>query len=508
MAGFCYALSGFFLSQLNLYNLVAGTALAPAFAAACVASMSGRRPALAAAGAGTLYGLMLVAGDPIIAALTLVLGLAALLVERDFDRGKPAAARARSLLRRAPRRSAVGRADAHPRQLLSRQPRARDRVASGLELGPAHRDRAPGAVLLRAARSALLGRDRAEHDAAALLLALSRAARLRAGDRGRTPAHGAALGGRGGSCSPAASSRSAAGTRSCSTCTDCRRRLRSATRSRPGCWSRSAPRCSPEWASSAPCSRARAARCCGRWSFSAPARSPRRSRSRSGTGPRSRRSARASRRPFPPRSRVEEVARWRATILISLVVVAFGVVLVMVSRRAPRIAGCALIVLHVVSQLVLLRPLLDTDDTAAYRTPPPALSLCRARRTHRARLSDLVRLRPGATRRLSGLADVVDRAPRLARALLVRRSPVRSALRLQRLARRARHRAGVRRAARAARAKRRRGVATPGRRRGRRRGARAPGRRRGRRPGAPAGAAAVDRRRDAGSTGSRTARPR
>src|SRR4030095_1738201 len=63
VAGFCYAVSGFFLSQLNLYNLVAGTAIAPAFAAACIGSVSGRRSTLAAAAAGALAGLLLVAGE-------------------------------------------------------------------------------------------------------------------------------------------------------------------------------------------------------------------------------------------------------------------------------------------------------------------------------------------------------------------------------------------------------------------------------------------------------------
>ncbi|HVR30236.1 MAG TPA: hypothetical protein VMS86_11970, partial [Thermoanaerobaculia bacterium] len=43
-------------------------------------------------------------------------------------------------------------------------------------------------------------------------------------------------------------------------------------------------------------------------------------------------------------------------------------------RRAPRLAGSMILVVHAASQIVLLRPLLVTDETAAYRTPSPALA--------------------------------------------------------------------------------------------------------------------------------------
>ncbi len=76
--GVSYAASGFFLSLLNLYNLVAGAALAPAFIAACLdargASAARRRSAVAA---GLLWALLLVAGDPFFAALALALALSA-----------------------------------------------------------------------------------------------------------------------------------------------------------------------------------------------------------------------------------------------------------------------------------------------------------------------------------------------------------------------------------------------------------------------------------------------
>ena len=88
------------------------------------------------------------------------------LVERDFDRRRLLRLGSGSLLRRAARRAADRRAASRPPQLVPRQSRSRGRIAAGRELGSAHRDRAAGAVLLRTARSALLGRDRAALDAA------------------------------------------------------------------------------------------------------------------------------------------------------------------------------------------------------------------------------------------------------------------------------------------------------------------------------------------------------
>ncbi|MCP3958620.1 MAG: hypothetical protein GY719_12275 [bacterium] len=79
--GVCYVASGFFLSLLNLYNLVAGAALAPAFVAAWLdATRDDRRRWLGFAGAGALWGLLLLAGDPLFAALGLLLALSAVLV--------------------------------------------------------------------------------------------------------------------------------------------------------------------------------------------------------------------------------------------------------------------------------------------------------------------------------------------------------------------------------------------------------------------------------------------
>ncbi len=76
--GVFYVASGFFLSLLNLYNLVAGAVLAPAFVAACLDAWpaGGGRPR-AFAVAGGLWALLLLAGDPLFAALALALAAGA-----------------------------------------------------------------------------------------------------------------------------------------------------------------------------------------------------------------------------------------------------------------------------------------------------------------------------------------------------------------------------------------------------------------------------------------------
>jgi hypothetical protein len=74
-AGVCYGVSGYFLSQLNLYNLVAGAALVPALVAAVLRCGEGdpaaerRRGGRAAAAAGVLWALVLLSGDPVTAVL-------------------------------------------------------------------------------------------------------------------------------------------------------------------------------------------------------------------------------------------------------------------------------------------------------------------------------------------------------------------------------------------------------------------------------------------------------
>ncbi len=79
--GVCYVSSGFFLSLLNLYNLVAGAALAPAFIAACLdarGTSRARARRRASVCAGVLWGLLILAGDPLFAALALFLAITAM----------------------------------------------------------------------------------------------------------------------------------------------------------------------------------------------------------------------------------------------------------------------------------------------------------------------------------------------------------------------------------------------------------------------------------------------
>jgi hypothetical protein len=79
----CYALSGFYVSQLSFYNLIGGVTLAPALAAAVATAIRG--PAVggagprarAAAAAGALWALVLVSGDPLTAAVALALAVSA-----------------------------------------------------------------------------------------------------------------------------------------------------------------------------------------------------------------------------------------------------------------------------------------------------------------------------------------------------------------------------------------------------------------------------------------------
>ncbi len=82
-AGVCYGLSGFFLSNLAFYNLIAGAALAPALVAACLRlaeAAPGTQRAWRTAAAALLWTLLLLAGDPVTALLSAVLAAAAVAV--------------------------------------------------------------------------------------------------------------------------------------------------------------------------------------------------------------------------------------------------------------------------------------------------------------------------------------------------------------------------------------------------------------------------------------------
>jgi hypothetical protein len=78
----CYTVSGYFLSHLSFYNLIAGATLAPAFVAACLAlagrpgGLPRRRRALPAV--ALLWALLLLGGDPLMALLALLLAALAL----------------------------------------------------------------------------------------------------------------------------------------------------------------------------------------------------------------------------------------------------------------------------------------------------------------------------------------------------------------------------------------------------------------------------------------------
>jgi hypothetical protein len=79
-AAVAYGVSGFYLSHLSFYNLIAGATLAPALVAACLgfAGAGARRTAYAPAVAA-LWALLLLSGEPLMAALGAGLAAAALL---------------------------------------------------------------------------------------------------------------------------------------------------------------------------------------------------------------------------------------------------------------------------------------------------------------------------------------------------------------------------------------------------------------------------------------------
>ena len=89
VGGAVYTTGGWFLSQMSFYDLVPSAALAPAFIAACLAVRDAPRDATApraswraAAAAGGLWALMLLGGDPAVAALALGAAVLAMLLAR------------------------------------------------------------------------------------------------------------------------------------------------------------------------------------------------------------------------------------------------------------------------------------------------------------------------------------------------------------------------------------------------------------------------------------------
>ena len=85
-AAFLYATSGFFLSQLNLYNMIAPVALAPAFVAACLSLTAGRRQGLSVVAVAVLWCLTVLGGEPLVALIALLAGASACLARGGVDR--------------------------------------------------------------------------------------------------------------------------------------------------------------------------------------------------------------------------------------------------------------------------------------------------------------------------------------------------------------------------------------------------------------------------------------
>ena len=65
------------------------------------------------------------------------------------------------------------------------------------------------------------------------------------------------------------------------------------------------------------------------------------------------------------------LARWIAVLLGTAVLLALFALLLRAARRRPRLAGALLLTVHLAAQLLLLRPLLATDRTEIYRRDPP-----------------------------------------------------------------------------------------------------------------------------------------
>ncbi|HVR30010.1 MAG TPA: hypothetical protein VMS86_10805, partial [Thermoanaerobaculia bacterium] len=371
--GFCYGLSGYFLSQMNLYNLTAGTALAPALAAACIAAVGGRRPALAAAGAGTAWGLLLVAGDPILAALALCgAGLAVLhRGDRSARRlGRLALALALGTLLAAPQLVELARIvgssyrgslglTAESRLVASWDPRTFVELVVPLFFGrpdlgywgeivlgtvrPLFFSLYPGLVAVALLLASGRPRSRPARFAWSMVLVGGFLAlggwnplmfylyRLPQADALRYPVKALLL------LAVGASILAGVGFER----TVLAGRPRVLLRALAGValvalvgWSGLA------WWN------AQAIEALG--VRIAPT--------------------------FPAAFAASEVARWRAALALSVGAVAAAGALAAASRRAPRLAGSMILVVHAASQIVLLRPLLVTDETAAYRTPSPALA--------------------------------------------------------------------------------------------------------------------------------------
>jgi hypothetical protein len=85
-AGTFYALSGYVLSHLTLYNQIAGAALAPALAAACLRFAEGHDRRRSGPAVAILWALLLLGGEPFMALLALLLALSSVAVRQGVRR--------------------------------------------------------------------------------------------------------------------------------------------------------------------------------------------------------------------------------------------------------------------------------------------------------------------------------------------------------------------------------------------------------------------------------------
>lgn len=85
-AGICYAASGFFISNLGFYNLVAGAAWTPAFVAAWLQLARPESERKNLLPVGLIWTVLLLAGDPMTCVMALFLGASAVLVRWGWRR--------------------------------------------------------------------------------------------------------------------------------------------------------------------------------------------------------------------------------------------------------------------------------------------------------------------------------------------------------------------------------------------------------------------------------------
>ena len=372
--GFCYALSGFFLSQLNLYNLTAGAALTPALAAACLVAVGeSRRARHAAVGAGVVWALLLLGGDPIVAALGFVVaGSAAVFGARGTPRrwARLGVALALGTLVAAPQLVELARIlgssyrgslglSAESRLIASWDPRTVVEMLVPLFFGPPDM-RYWGEVALRGGRplffslypgllaaALVLGSGRPRTRVArwswSLVLGggflalggwnplLFYLYRLPQADALRYPIKAWLLVAVGASVLAASGFDRAV--------------LQGSRRALLRALAVLGVAALAAWAGLLWCDSTVVERLRAEIGHS-----------------------------FAEPFAAEQVARWRASLLISAGVVVVAAGLAWVAPRAPRLAGSGLIAAHVASQLLLLGPLLETDRAAAYSAPPPALA--------------------------------------------------------------------------------------------------------------------------------------